>query len=118
MICMSLKLSFQTLLRENGGSVKRLNIGTYANGFISSSEALKSVIWLFLLMWPLIEVLTYRRVKLEQQQTCLWVNPRRITNQAEDEEKKSHSYIHKHDYGATYKLSRDLTSQLTSMSPT
>ena len=39
-----LKLSFQTLLRGNGGSVKCLNIGTYANGFILSSEALKSVI--------------------------------------------------------------------------
>ena len=48
MICMSVETQFQTLLRGNGGSVKRLNIGTYANGFISSSEALKSVILVIL----------------------------------------------------------------------
>ena len=40
LICMSIETQFPNLIKR---SVKCLNIGTYANGFISSSEALKSV---------------------------------------------------------------------------
>ena len=48
MTCMSVEAQFPNLIKRKsgggGGSVKCLNIGTYANGFISSSEALKSMI--------------------------------------------------------------------------
>ena len=47
MTCMSGETQFPNLIKRKlggGVSVKCLNIGTYTNGFISSSDALKSVI--------------------------------------------------------------------------
>ena len=80
-------------------SVRCLNIG-----------AIKpmQLVLLFRFMWPR-EVLTCRgvRAKQERQQFVY----RLITKKA-----ASHSYTEKLDYGAMYKLSRDLTSQLTSIS--
>ena len=80
---------------------------------ISSYEGLKSVISI---MWPLIEVLTCRGVKQKQQQFVHWLIPGGQLIKLELK-RTSHSYIEKHEYGDTYKLSRDLTSQLTSISP-
>ena len=64
---MSVKTQFSKLI------FKCLNVGTikaYANGFISSSEALKNVI-LVIFAHVAPEVLTFRGVKQERQQICL-----------------------------------------------